>query len=262
VATRRPAVQDTVAVLQACVHGVGDALTGLGPADLAAPSVLPGWTVRDLGAHLVVVADSVRHLEPRPAGAQVLSIGDYLAGYPERAARIDALTQQAAADIGDRPQALPQAFRDRWGEAWVHLVSLGPVTKVAARRGPITLADFLLTRVIEMVVHADDLTRSRPGTESPALPPQAVPLVARTLLGVLGERHPGRSVEVRVPPVAAVQCMPGPRHRRGTPPAVVETDPMTWIRLASGRVTWADAVASSVSASGERCDLSGVLPLL
>ena len=58
-------------------------------------------------------------------------------------------------------------------------------------------------------------------------------------------------------------CLPGPVHTRGTPPNVVETDPLTWIRLATGRVTWADAVqGAQVSAGGERADLSGLLPLM
>jgi hypothetical protein len=86
---------------------------------------------------------------------------------------------------------------------------------------------------------------------------------ARHLLSQLASRHPGRVLEVRVPPVAAVQCLPGPVHTRGTPPNVVETDAVTWIRLASGRVGWADAVASgAVHASGPRADLTAYLPLV
>ena len=85
---------------------------------------------------------------------------------------------------------------------------------------------------------------------------------ARYLLYLLAARHPGRVLEVRVPPVAAVQCLPGPVHTRGTPPNVVETDPLTWIRLATGRLGWADAVGSgTVHASGPRADLDAYLPL-
>lgn len=81
-------------------------------------------------------------------------------------------------------------------------------------------------------------------------------------LAVLEERAPGRSVEVRVPPYAAVQVVPGVRHTRGTPPAVVETDAETWLAVATGRTTWGEAVASGkVLASGERTDLSAYLPL-
>ena len=82
-------------------------------------------------------------------------------------------------------------------------------------------------------------------------------------LAVLASRYPGRSVEVRVPPYAAVQCVVGASHTRGKPPAVVETDATTWLALARGRMTFAEAVsAGMVRASGERSDLSEQLPLL
>lgn len=84
----------------------------------------------------------------------------------------------------------------------------------------------------------------------------------RTLLTVLAERAPGRSVEVRVPPYGAVQCVAGPRHTRGTPPNVVEMDPETWLTLATGRLGWAEAVTEGrVRVSGIRADLSAYLPL-
>ncbi len=82
-------------------------------------------------------------------------------------------------------------------------------------------------------------------------------------LAVLVERYPGRSVEVRVPPYAAVQCIEGARHTRGTPPAVVETDASTWVALARGALSFADALSSGrVRASGQRSDLSAQLPLV
>jgi hypothetical protein len=85
----------------------------------------------------------------------------------------------------------------------------------------------------------------------------------RFLLDELVARAPGRSVEVRVPPHGAVQCVEGPRHTRGTPPNVVEVDPITWVALATGGTSWEAAVAEGrVSASGERADLSGYLPLM
>ena len=87
-------------------------------------------------------------------------------------------------------------------------------------------------------------------------------LLTKHFLAVLEQRAPGHSVEVRVPPYAAVQVIPGVRHTRGTPPAVVETEASTWIALATGELTWADAVAAGrVSASGERADLTAYLPL-
>ncbi|GAA0716648.1 hypothetical protein Drose_36650 [Dactylosporangium roseum] len=84
----------------------------------------------------------------------------------------------------------------------------------------------------------------------------------RELLGDLRSRAPGRSVEVRVPPYGAIQCIEGPRHTRGTPPNVVETDPTTWLEIATGRKSWHEAVtAGKIRASGVRADLSPYLPL-
>ncbi len=81
-------------------------------------------------------------------------------------------------------------------------------------------------------------------------------------LAVLAEVAPGRSVEVRVPPYAAVQAVAGVRHTRGTPPAVVEVDAETWLALAVGTLSWWDAESSGrLVASGERADLSPYLPL-
>ncbi len=84
----------------------------------------------------------------------------------------------------------------------------------------------------------------------------------RYLLEELAEVAPGNSVEVRVPPLGATQCIEGPRHTRGTPPNVVEMQPEVWFALATGQMQWADAVAGAyVIASGVRADISEVLPL-
>ncbi|WP_328447278.1 MULTISPECIES: sterol carrier family protein [unclassified Amycolatopsis] len=95
----------------------------------------------------------------------------------------------------------------------------------------------------------------------PARPELAA--AVRLSLRALAADAPGRTVEVRVPPFAAVQCVDGPRHTRGTPPNVIETDPRTWLELATGRLDWTTAVAGGrVSASGSRADLSQWLPLV
>lgn len=84
----------------------------------------------------------------------------------------------------------------------------------------------------------------------------------KAALAALVEIAPGRSVEVRVPPHAAVQAIEGTSHRRGNPSAVVETNARTWLELVVGRRTWADAVGSgAVHASGERSDLGRLLPI-
>ena len=88
-------------------------------------------------------------------------------------------------------------------------------------------------------------------------------LLVKHFLAILGTRAPGRSVEVRVPPYAAVQVVEGVRHTRGTPPAVVETDAETWLRLAAGTLSWDEAERSGLlRASGERADLTPYLPLV
>ncbi|TQL66876.1 hypothetical protein FB381_0742 [Nocardioides albertanoniae] len=105
---------------------------------------------------------------------------------------------------------------------------------------------------------ADALDRVRNGEQAKA----DLRLLTKHFLALLEERAPGKSVEVRVPPYAAVQVIDGVRHTRGTPPAVIETDAATWIALATAELTWAEAVDSArVRASGERTDLSVHLPL-
>jgi hypothetical protein len=85
----------------------------------------------------------------------------------------------------------------------------------------------------------------------------------RYTLQLLAERSEGNTLEVRVPPFGAVQCIEGPRHTRGTPPNVIEMGADTWLDLATGRLTWAEAsVLGSVQASGQRADLTGHIPVI
>ena len=87
-------------------------------------------------------------------------------------------------------------------------------------------------------------------------------IAVRYLLQELAIEAPGNTVEVRVPPLGAVQCIEGPNHTRGTPPNVVEMDAGTWVGVATGSLQWADALAESrISASGARADLSEYLPV-
>ena len=84
----------------------------------------------------------------------------------------------------------------------------------------------------------------------------------KATLRQLSSIAPGRAIEVRIPPYAAIQCGEGPTHTRGTPPNVIEMDAKTWLALANGTQSWSDAVAAgSVRASGARADLSPYLPL-
>ena len=103
----------------------------------------------------------------------------------------------------------------------------------------------------------DDETAARPARA-------ALAAAVRTTTAALAGELPGRAVEVRVPPFAAVQCVEGPRHTRGTPPNVVETDPRTWLELATGRSTWEAAMAGGrVRASGTRAsEVAAALPVV
>jgi hypothetical protein len=91
--------------------------------------------------------------------------------------------------------------------------------------------------------------------------PQILEQVKSTL-ALLTAKAPGRAIEVRIPPYAAVQCGEGPTHTRGTPPNTIEMKAETWLALASGKLSWSDAMQSgAISASGVRADLSEYLPL-
>lgn len=115
-----------------------------------------------------------------------------------------------------------------------------------------------VARAITPQVGQEALTAVRTGSADRKQEHAAV----RYTLQVLAQDHPGTAVEVRVPPAGVTQAIEGPRHTRGTPPNVVETDTRTWLALATGTLTWEEAVAAgAVSASGVRADLSEVLPL-
>lgn len=119
-------------------------------------------------------------------------------------------------------------------------------------------------RRVDPGVGAQALARCRASTQPDLgdVPRAVVATAVRYSLEELSLTHPGRSVEVRVPPFGAVQCVAGPTHRRGTPPTVIETDPATWLGVAVGSIGFTAAMADGrLQASGERADLSGVLPL-
>ena len=91
--------------------------------------------------------------------------------------------------------------------------------------------------------------------------PQILEQVKSTL-ALLTSRAPGRAIEVRIPPYAAVQCGEGPTHTRGTPPNTIEMDAQTWLALANGELLWEQALSDGkIAASGVRADLSEYLPL-
>jgi uncharacterized protein (TIGR03083 family) len=219
-------------------------------------SALPGWDLRTLLGHLVGSKDGFGLRLGQPASGSPVRVAEYVQAYAPAAAEITASTRAATGDSS--PAELLARLRTR-------VIRPAGVTErtVVNGRLPAAALDFARTRVLDLVVHCDDFSRSLP--ERPAVPllRAALSSSVRTLTQTLADLVPGRSVELRVPPFAAVQVVPGPRHTRGTPPNVVETDPVTWLRIATGRVSFADAIAAGdVRASGNRADLGPYLPLL
>ncbi|RZU22130.1 maleylpyruvate isomerase family mycothiol-dependent enzyme [Streptomyces sp. BK239] len=235
------------------------AVRRLTPEQLALPTRLDGWNVRALVAHVGTALTAVgRALDlPEPA-RQDATVLDWPFATAANAAAIDESARALAERTPDLDVHLTGVARQLAEQLDAHPGDR--LLQTAA--GAMPLGDYLVTRAVELVVHTDDLNAAVPGLDVPH-DRQALAAATRLLADALAVRAPGGATEVRVPPFAVVQCVEGPRHTRGTPPNVVETDPLTWIRLATGRLTWADAVAGAkVSASGERADLASLLPLM
>ncbi|MEV7197487.1 sterol carrier family protein [Streptomyces sp. NPDC093510] len=239
---------------------VRDAARTLTPEQLARPTRLGDWTVHELAAHLAMVLGTVhRYLGmPEPEKHEV-PLMDWPFATVTAAAQVDEDTRAIAESAG---AGLDDLFTRTLTGIEESLAAASDDRLVPSRFGAMTLGDFLVTRTVELTVHTDDLNDAVPELDVP-YDRQALAACARLLADALAVKAPGASTEVRIPPYAVVQCVEGPRHTRGTPPNVVEADPLTWIRLATGRTDWATALgAAQVSASGERADLSGLLPIM
>jgi uncharacterized protein (TIGR03083 family) len=236
---------------------LADWLLALPETAFAQPSALCGWDLRTLLGHVVGSKEGMADRLGSRSPDRALPPATYVRAYAPAAGDISA---QSIAVTGDHPAAVlverlraPLAASDRPAAG----------TVIAGPRGPITARDFVRTRVLDLVVHVDDFARSLPDREPPPLTRAALADATRLLAEMLAASAPGRSVEVRIAPYVAVQAIEGPPHKRGTPPNTVETDPVTWLRVATGRREFAAAVADgSIRASGTRADLSGYLPLL
>ncbi|MGW6456826.1 sterol carrier family protein [Streptomyces sp. NPDC055078] len=249
-ATTRAAVLAQVAQVRKSV----DALT---PAQLALPTRVGDWTVRELTAHLAMVVGSVARslAAPEPPRAEI-ALRDWASA---TAGFVGSEDEDPRAPAGSAP---PAELYGRAADGLAEALASAPAGRlVRMPLGAMRLDDFLVTRTVELIVHTDDLNDAT-GLDIP-YDRKALAAGTRLLADALAVKAPGGSVEVRVPPYAVVQCVEGPRHTRGTPPNVVETDPLTWIRLATGRTGWAQELdAATVSASGERADLAPLLPVL
>ena len=170
--------------------------------------------------------------------------------------RLGAVLGGLAEALEGSPAATPDAVASAGGP---RLVEVLPRLLTALDSAAPSAADVQRTvlALVELVAAGRDLP-------TPVAPERAaLRLAVKALAGLLAERAPGRHVEARVPPYAAVQCVEGPRHTRGTPPNVVEVDPVAFLELATGRLAWADGVADGrVRTWGDRADLSPWLPLL
>jgi uncharacterized protein (TIGR03083 family) len=239
---------------------LADWLDALPAEAFATPSVLDGWSVGLLVAHVVLMRDGLERALSTPTDEPAASVSEYVARYRPAVAAIAQSTSRTAE--GRSVDELIARLREL---APLRAVAEGLAdrTVVAGGRGAILAVDWASSRIVEIVIHTDDLSRSLPQREPVRLVRPALAVATRTLAQILAAREPGRSVELRIPPFAAVQAIPGPRHTRGTPPNVIETDPLTWLRLATGRLEFGTAVADGrVAASGNRADLAPYLPLL
>ena len=237
---------------------VDAAVSALEPPDFERTTRLGDWRVAELVAHL---------------GAS--NLGPTLSATGASAVEVDAFDwavrcAPAAADVNERAQALSDETRPAELREMIRRTSdtVGQLLRdpdpsfiVPARWGAVRLSDYLATRCVELTVHSLDLAHAI-DREIP-LDRDAAAVAVRLLAHVFATVAPGHAVELRIPPFTAVQAIEGPRHTRGTPGSVVETDAETWLELATGRTTWTDAGSSGrVSASGERSDLSAYLPVL
>lgn len=206
------------------------------------PSVLAGWTVAELVAHLGRSMAPLADTTPAPQGTVPLTLAEYVGTYPGRAEEIRDLVREVAQQIADNPlPAVEQMAADALAQLAV-LRTLGPDPVVQARRGPVRLSTMVVSRLLELVVHGDDLLRSTrllaQGDPGP-LEAGAVVVVADALLGVLVERG-GWALEV--------------------------ADAVTWLRLACGRTPLEPATllaALRPAHPGDSLpDLGQLLPLL
>jgi hypothetical protein len=204
--------------------------------DAGRASVLDGWTVGELVTHLGRVMETLALCGPVPAGTVPLTLAEYLGTYPERSEEIEHATRALDEEIADDRLG---RVRDFAAAGFSRLDELGDQHVVQARRGPITLQDMVRSRVLELVVHADDLARTFPGVVTDPVDHGALDAVAAELLHVVVTRG-GWALEVR--------------------------DPRLWLRLACGRVPYdVDELARAlepVHTSEAVPDLGRMLPLL
>lgn len=259
---RLPAYDDLRAGVIGQWHRLAEVIDRLPDEAFELPTRLGDWRLAQLVSHLAGnVENLLRGLDLPPPPVATLDAYSYYDDSADDAAEARTRTAgvtpaELRARLGAAVPAATAALSDPSDRA-------DPRRLVRVASGALPLSDFLVSRAVEGVVHGLDLAAAT-GTP-PAAEPTAMTAAVRLLAGILVRRRPGRSVELRVPGPngVAVQCVEGPRHTRGTPPNVVETEARSWLELATGRLSWSTAIADGrVRASGSRADLSAYLPLL
>lgn len=229
------------------------------------PTRLGDWTVGELIAHLAasftVLLDGLAR--PAPPRAE-LTLADYFRVTRQLSGGIAQYARDLAA--GREPRELRLELEQAVDSAGAALADV-PDRVIVTPAGGVQLSELLVSRCVEGVVHGLDLQDAvkLPGRPDDVADPTALRVVVRLIGWLLATEAPGRSVEVRVPGQAglAIQCVEGPRHTRGKPANVVETDPVTFVEVGAGRLPWAEAVSTGrIRASGERADLSAYLPVV
>jgi uncharacterized protein (TIGR03083 family) len=249
---------------------VGDALDATSS---RAPSVLGGWTVAELVAHLGRSMDALAVCEPAPPGTVPLSLAEYLGSYTGRGADIDRVTRELAARIADQPLRHVDALA---AGAFARLDELGPADRVVqARRGPVLLSTMIISRVTELVVHGDDLQRSlarsrgaAPGSSAElgtGVGPRPGVRGGQGPLGTLGDGVTGAGpIDGDALDLVAQDLLRIVVARGGWDLEIVE--PLTWVRLAAGRLPYdTDVLTRALTprfTSDAVPDLGRMLPVL
>ncbi len=249
---------------------VGDALDAT---SRRAPSVLDGWTVAELVAHLGRSMDALAACDAAPPGTVPLSLAEYLGSYTGRATDIDRVTRELAAQIAPDPLRHVDALA---AGALARLEELGPADRVVqARRGPVLLSTMVVSRVTELVVHGDDLQRSlarsrgaAPGSPSElgtGVGPRPGVRVETSGQGALGDGVTGAGpIDGDALELVAHEMLRIVVARGGWDLEVVE--PLTWVRLAAGRLPYDTDMLTRALAprftSDAVPDLGRLLPLL
>ncbi|MDO5683011.1 MAG: sterol carrier family protein [Propionibacteriaceae bacterium] len=242
---------------------LADFLGSLRPAEFHRAVPSEDLTVVAVVAQLLIEQNALLAALDQPTNQRATPLPLYCAGLSLQRHRSEQLAREIA-DHDAGPTLVAQ-FAQQQQEVINRLSGEDLPEVVAVSRSALRMTDLLRLMSVEWVLHADDISWALPGRRAIDLPRGHLADAVRLFTEILRHRHPGGSIEIRVPPFAAVQCgNPGePRHTRGTPPNVVECQPLSFIRLCRGRETWSEAVThNQLTASGLRADISEWFPLL